>query len=197
MRYDSIDKLPLGIYFDCLFDNKYDLLSDNPDDDVVALWHDLNGQYTAALKNPDITAYTVLVNLRNKEYVDLKIIHMCVYVLTKVYDSEMIEILKYHGFNFRFDINDEEAYLKDLEKVKKRSNAKVRRIEQLDMEISNTIKESRDEEFTRHTLNSNLANLSKFMGFAIDESSTTTGRYIGMLNLYYSHIETLRNAKHG
>lgn len=121
---------------------------------------------------------------------------MAIYALSKVYDEEMISILKFHGYNYKFDIKNEESYLKDLEKAKIRSNAIIRRIERLDNEIMKSVKESRDEEFNRQTLSNNLANLSKFMGFSIDEKAITTGRYVGILNLYYSYIENLRNAEH-
>lgn len=196
MIYQSIHKLPLNIYLDALIDGDYLGLSDE-DIDHKLLWNNLYSQYISLIRNPSMASYNSLVENITKRQYELKIIHMSIYSLSKVYNEELIDILKYHGYNYSFDFSNQESYLKDLDRCRNRSNALVRDIEEMKKELEGLTKGGDNKPITRESVSADIAIISKFMGYAIDENNTTAGKYASMINLYHSHYEQLqKNAKH-
>jgi hypothetical protein len=119
------------------------------------------------------------------------VVEKSVEILKWYHNDELVKILRKHGYNFPFNHEDTERYLKDLDRVMTRSkklllDMKVRK-EQLDaIQQANA-----GAKIDRNYFDTILVTLSKFSQYHIDEEKTTVGRYVNLLNLYITNCRQL------
>lgn len=116
--FDSLDTLPIKVYYKALETENYHLL--NPNAEVVEdsiledLWEDLKEEFQS-LDNNELNNKIFKLS-KNYDYYILtyEMVLMCVESLAFRYDEELIQILKTKGYRVR-----KESYEKDLENIKR------------------------------------------------------------------------------
>lgn len=194
MTYDSCNILPLFIFMNCLCDEDYELLSDDPEVDKVALWRSINDQYSDLVETNRTRAHNALVKELVMAQSQLQVIHSAVHILRIVPDESLITILKDTGNDFSFDHADVERYHKDLDRCLTRAKTLVLNIQDTERELKE-LSSGKNERYTRRDADQDLVSLSKFMGFPINDRDITVSRYAAIQNLFYKHLESLE--RHG
>jgi hypothetical protein len=119
------------------------------------------------------------------------VIEKCVEILRWWHDERLVDILKKAGYNFPFNHNDTERYLKDLDRVLARSKKLLLDMEVRRGQLDAIQKANAGVKIDRNYFDTVLVALSKFSQYHIDEEKTTVGRYINLLNMYINHCRQL------
>jgi hypothetical protein len=174
-------------FINCLCKQNYSCLvvsGEFSDNEKFEAWQDIFYQYCDLLNTNEYKIMLKLMKSIGINEAKLIAINLCLIVLSHNYNQECIDILKKYGYNYAYNFDDKEQYLKDLQNVQSiNKGVKMnllndeKNLERLTDKKKKQVRASDfDEIFI--SLNSRL----KF-GFKITKQNTTIAEYCSMINV--------------
>jgi len=186
--WNSIVNMPLVLWERFLYkkDGKALVISGNPSDEIIAnTGNILFSEYCALIDDHKVKK---LIKHRSKIYMLTLKYSVCmnlVEILSQVGDSDTVESLKAQGFNYEFNLNDKEAFFKDLDKVKAVLNGDMSTIQQLQKEIEDMQKQSAEGEKEGSSFfDTTLSIISKYRKYHIPKSGMMVGEFCALVRQF-------------
>ncbi len=118
-------------------------------------------------------------------------IQLCIRVLGYRYSSKCVATLRRFGYNYRFNLQDPEGYLKDIKAVMTKSKSVELALDQSLVDYNKLMKESDGKNLSEEYFQKALVELSKFMGFRIDAKEISVGEYVAIVKRREKEINYL------
>lgn len=196
--YTSCEDLPLYNYIRCLvYDDKSHLLifrdrkmAGEHTEELNVIWESIQKQYMELMVH-SIDMHAISLHHEIESLSIMKtVVENTVALMYRYPDPGFAAILQEYGFNFSFDISNEESYDKDIARVLKRLKKVEFDILDAQKKLNNTKKGETKVDVP--FFDNILVMLSKFMGSHVDERVVTVSRYASMIQAYNKHIESFK-----
>lgn len=189
--YKSSSEIPFDVFIEIVITDDVTLLNKGsqpmPPDFYVAVWMDIYEEYIRELSPTYVADMQEQIEVGSKR-LEYEIVEMCVKALRISYDKEMVEILREKGFDFEFNLNDIDSYLKDLARVTTRSKFWVLELKEYYEGKSKEV--NKDYKIDRVYFAKAIAELSKYSEYEIKPKEISAldfaVRYRGMIEYYNS-----------
>jgi len=134
--YTSAKELPFNIFQTICIEEKLELLikdGNPPVSELINAWLNIYTEYSDAL---DSRYSATMEESMDTEVLRTKtmLVHNIIQILSKKHYPELIDILRQHGYPFKFDCNNPEEYHRDISRVVTRSKFWVLKLQQKDAE---------------------------------------------------------------
>lgn len=196
--YTRCSQTPLDVFIDALVNKNLGRLviyGKATHRQINDAWELLFTEYCEISGSPQ---YQRLVNL-SREIGGLQSkllsIRLCVKVLGYRYSSRAISTLRRFGYNYKFNPQDPEGYLRDIKAVMTKSKSVEIALDQSLAEYDKLLKESDGKNLTEDYFQKALVELSKFMGFRVNAREVTVSEYVAMIKRREREIEYLLSKK--
>ena len=175
-------------FIECLIYHKYHCLivrGKPSEKELTEAWEGIWDEY-CILSNQN-NYKTVVMHLQSIALFERKIllIEMCLIILSRQYNETVIEILrKKLGFNYKFDINNPEEYIRDLQTVQRRKKNIEFSLSLEQTNYKNLVNKNKNNDITKKDFDTIFVSLNKHMkyGFKITPMNTSVSEYCAMIN---------------
>lgn len=185
MIYDTLDYLPIKLYYKILSSDNTDLLSTKKQTeiDLKELWFELNSSFDK-LDNSEENKRLFLVN---KEIDSLKTIHKIILMscefLAFKYDEVLIDLLK--GYGFSVVNSSTKEYHESLIKIERESKSISTKIKFLEDKLP---KKKKGESIT---LDEVMASYSSVLGIDFDYNKISCTKFFALKKQVLSKVKSL------
>lgn len=176
MIYDSLDILPIKLYYRIEASNEIKLLAVNEEveeNKLVELWARLKADFSE-LDKSEVSKKVFRIS---KEISSLESTYHAVLMSCEClgfeYDEELIEIIKGYGFDFRF--NNTKEYYSALEKVVREAKSYVVKINNLKKQLPKNNNDS-----NKVSLDEIMASYSSALGFDFDYNTISCTKFFAL-----------------
>lgn len=192
--YEHCSEFPLSRFITCLCEEDYSVMlieGEATEYELKQAWSKIYDEFLDLKGKDSPNEFLTLFNEYESLFYKHTVIEKCVELLKWYHDERLIEILKKSGYNFPFNHEDTERYLKDLDRVLTRSKKLILDMEVRRGQLDAIQRANAGIKIDRNYFDTILVTLSKFSQYHIDEEKTTVGRYINLLNMYINHCRQL------
>lgn len=174
MLYDSLDTLPIKLYYKISDTGNLKLLTDQEieEETLNAIWDELVIGFDLLNKSNNSKKIFIL----NKEINSLEAIHKAVLMacesLSFEYDEYLIDIIKKYGFSF--NDNSTEDYHNSIEKVIREAKSLVTKVNMLKNQLPKT------EEEDKVSLDEVMASYSSVLGIDFDYNIISCTKFFAL-----------------
>jgi len=190
--YERCSELPLSRFIRCICEGDYSALlieGEAPAETLKSTWETLYEEYLDLTANTGNNEVLQLLNEFDGLFYKYAVIENCVEILRVFKEDDLVAILRSRGFNFPFDHNDTERYLKDLDRVMVRAKKILVDMDIRRKQLESIQKASEGTKIDRPYFDTILVTLSKFAGFHVNEDIISVSRYAALLNMYITHCK--------
>jgi len=194
--YTRCSQTPLDVFIDALVNKNLSRLviyGKATYKQINDAWEQLFTEYCELSGSPQ---YQRLVNL-SREIGGLQSkllsIRLCVKVLGYRYSTRAVSTLRRFGYNYKFNLQDPEGYLRDIKAVMTKSKSVEIALDQSLVEYDKLLKESDGKNLTEDYFQKALVELSKFMGFRVNAREVTVSEYVAMIKRREREIQLSLN----
>ncbi|MEA5110368.1 hypothetical protein SDC9_36965 [bioreactor metagenome] len=194
--YTRCSSTPLDVFIDALVNKNLGRLviyGKATHKQINDAWELLFTEYCEISGSPQ---YQGLVNLtREIGSLQSKLlsIRLCVKVLAYRYSARAVSTLRRFGYNYKFNLQDPEGYLRDIKAVMTKSKSVEIALDQSLVEYDKLLKESDGKNLTEDYFQKALVELSKFMGFRVNAREVTVSEYVAMIKRREREIQLSLN----
>lgn len=199
--YQSIDKLPLHRFVDCIVDNNLHslVIEGKPTElQLQEAWNNILSEYTEAIGNHEYRIYISLykeISLLKLSYNQIiTSIEMLRVVYSEYLCQQLNNLLK---TSCKFNYKDQNSYQEELSKCLRRSKSIKISIDLKVLQFDAIQKKhfgKEEQKYTRGYFDSILINLSDHAKYEIHESITVS-KYCERIKRFNKYIETLKNRR--
>ena len=207
----SINELTVDKFILCMCDGNLSVLVKDwfsiTDKDVMEAWENIYTEYVDAMKDKEqkyLLRLTKEINLLQFKLVMIDSIVRTIateYHLTQKCDQKQIEQLKkYINVTGKFNPEDAESYVRDLETVIANSKRLLTEYETKKIEYEKLVPKNSKTKIDKKYFDDILTQLSKHMKSIIDPKNITVGFFVSMMNDMRNEIDRiekeLKKVKH-
>lgn len=194
MKY-TCTNLPLSIFIACVCDEDYSALNEDKAQAAIE-WQVLYQEYLQLSGGQrENEAFQLQIEI-NRVFYRQYVLTEIVGILRKYVIQEAIEILSKEGYKVTYDEDDIPGYHKQLDKIIARCKTMEIDISEKRFRLEQLEKlGEKGQKVDRFYFDKNLAVLSKYSAYPIDESKTTVSRYIAICNLLKEESEKVQHGR--
>ena len=166
MLYDSLETLPIKLFYKISEDNNYNLLSDGNHDNLEQIWERLKKEYQEL--SPKTKKIVKTHQKIQRLHATYALVLMMIEALEFVYDPELVDTLKLYGHTI--DIND---YNNELKRIENENESVLVQIQSLEKTLP-----SGDTNLA--SLDKVMASYSRVLGFDIDYNNVSVTKFFAL-----------------
>lgn len=183
MIYTSCSEIPLNVFLDILYTGSIKKLKKRrflfvSKKKLERAWGKIYDEYSDLSKSEGTQAFFQLLKQKTTLQNKIFITQVCIDSLKTNYSSELANVLKKLGYNFKFT---RESLESDLKKVVAKSKPLVIRLKKLEENIAPYLGA---EDLKQSDFEDILVSLSKFQGYRLDKNHITVIEFVNILNNY-------------
>lgn len=184
MTYDSLDILPIKLYYKIAASGNVQLLSDTITDvnELNELWFELDCGFNDLNKTEEATKTFRL----SKEIGILQTKHDVVLMACESlrfnWDDDLIALLVSYGYQFN---ENRDLYLENIERIEREVNALVVKVNMLKRQLPKV------DENNRTTLDEVMASYAAILGFDFDFNTISCTKFFALQNQVHSKVKSL------
>ena len=191
----SCTNLPLSVFIACICDQDYSSLSGDPAQ-AAAAWQVIYEEYLelsgSQRENEAFQLQGEINRLFYRHFVLTEILD----ILRKYVVGEAIELLNKEGFPVVYNEDDLPAYHKQLDRIIARCKAMEIDLKEKQHRLDQLSKiEQKGQKIDRIYFDRNLATLSKYSGYRINENEETVSRYVAICNILKAESEKVQHGR--
>lgn len=186
------NQTPLDVFIDVLINHNLNRLIRTGKAklrDLAEAWEILFTEYCELSGSPQYIKIFNLSRQIGQQQSKILAIDLCIQVLSIRYSAACVTTLRKQGYNYKFDINNMANYNNDLNTVKIKSKTVRLTLEQALLAYQKLISENTGKQLTAQYFETQLVELSKFMGFRLNPKEITVSEYIAVLKRMEKEIE--------
>lgn len=196
--YIKCSQTPLDVFIDCLVNKNLNRLIKFGKANTRQLneaWESLFSDYCEILGSPQYTRMVSLTKEIGMLQSKMLCITLCLKVLTVRYSYKCVQQLHKFGYNYKFSLTDPQGYWKDIETVQKKSKSSELALDRALNEYKALFTKSEGGAPTLAVFENNLIELSKYMGFRLNQKEITVSEYVAIIKRREREIESLKREK--
>lgn len=185
MTYDSLDILPIKLYYKISSTGNVQLLSDTITDNekLNDLWFELDCGFNDLNKTEEATKTFRLSKSIAVLETKHKIVLMSCEYLKFAFDSEIIQLLRNEGYTLRD--TDAETYYSDIERIERETNALVVKSNMLRRQLPKA------DENNKSSLDEVMASYASILGFDFDFNTVSCTKFFALQGQVHSKVKAL------
>jgi len=176
--YDSLDVLPIKLFFKIAKTQDTSLLSSKKKKGLDELWEKLCEEYEEKFGNAKLRQ---IENQITQNSIKFNMIQHAVYSLGFKKDDEVIAILRGHGYKI-----DEKSYQEDIKRIGEESKALKLKIERLKRKLPKG-------ETDYSNIDKVMAGFSSVLGFDFDYNTISVTKYFAIQDQVKDKLKAMRN----
>jgi hypothetical protein len=186
MHYDSLDILPIKLYYKIAETGNLSLLSSllTDENELQKLWFELD----CGFKDLDKTEEATKTFRLSKSISALEIKHQFVLMACETlrfeWNEEIINILRSHEYTLRD--TDTETFFSDLERIEKETNSIVVKVNMLRRQLPKT-----DNNKNKSSLDEVMASYASILGFDFDFNTISCTKFFALQSQVHSKVKAL------
>lgn len=185
MTYDSLDILPIKLYYKIAGTGNLKLLSNTITDDIELdeLWFDLDCAFKDLDKTEEATKTFRLSKSISALEAKHKFVLMACETLKFEWNSEIVDLLRNEGYTLRD--TETETYYKDIERIERETNAIVVKANMLRRQLPKA------DENNKSSLDEVMASYASILGFDFDFNTVSCTKFFALQGQVHSKVKAL------